>query len=57
MANAGNITLADHSITYHFRVSAAVLFEETYNEGELSLVSSTSTLFVPNPSNSMYNIV
>ena len=48
-ARAGNITLVDHSITYQFRVSAAVMVGQTVNEGELSAVSLKTTLFVPNP--------
>ena len=49
--NAGNVTLVDHSVTYHFRVSAAVFFEDSFNEGELSLVTPSAALFVPKPSN------
>jgi hypothetical protein len=46
---AGNITLVVHSITYQFRVSAAVSYDQTYNEGDLSPVGVNTSLFVPKP--------
>ena len=49
IATAGNITLSNHSITYEFRVSAAIMTGHTLNEGELSTVSASSTVFVPEP--------
>ena len=50
-ANAGNITLRDHSTTYHFRVSASVLVGPIFNEGDLSAISDSCALFVPKPGN------
>ena len=48
-ARSGIITLVDHSITYQFRVSASVMLAQTFNEGELSVVTPSATLFVPEP--------
>ena len=46
---AGNVTLVDHSVTYQFRVSAAVSVDGNLNEGELSAITANTTLFVPQP--------
>lgn len=48
-ARAGNVTLEDHSVTYQFRVSAAVMVGQNINEGELSAVTANTTLFIPEP--------
>ena len=48
-ATAGNVTLVDHSVTYQFRVSAAVMVDGNINEGELSAITINTTLFVPKP--------
>ena len=48
-ATAGNVTLVDHSLTYQFRVSAAVMVDGNINEGELSAITINTTLFVPKP--------
>ena len=48
-ARAGNITLEEHSITYQFRVSAGVVEGDVINEGELSDISVSSTVYVPEP--------
>ena len=48
-ARVGNVTLTDHSITYQFQVSAAVGNGETFNEGDLSIITASSTVFVPEP--------
>ena len=50
-ATSGNITLVDHSVTYQFRVSAGITDSETntVNEGELSTITESTTLFIPEP--------
>ena len=48
-ATAGNITLTDHSISYQFQVSAAVMNGQTLNEGDRSTVTASTVLFVPDP--------
>jgi hypothetical protein len=48
-AMAGNVTLVDHSVTYQFRVSAAIIASGDINEGELSTITINTTLFVPEP--------
>ena len=48
-ATAGNVTLVDHSLTYQFRVSAAVIVSGDINEGDLSAININTTLFVPRP--------
>ena len=52
-ATAGNITLTNHSITYEFRVSAAIMYGQTLNEGDLSTVTASTTVFVPEPGKSI----
>ena len=39
----------EHSVTYQFRVSAAVIESGDINEGELSAITINTTLFVPKP--------
>jgi hypothetical protein len=46
---AGNVTLVDHSVTYQFRVSAAIIASGDINEGELSAITINTTLFIPEP--------
>ena len=46
---AGNVTLVDHSVTYQFRVSAAIMSDGNINEGDLSSITTNTTLFVPMP--------
>jgi len=48
-ATAGNVTLTDHSISYQFQVSAAVMNGQTLNEGERSTITASTVLFVPEP--------
>ena len=50
-ARVGDITLVDYSIIYQFRVSASVMVDQTYNEGEMSAVTPNAILFVPKPGN------
>ena len=52
-ATAGNITLTNHSITYEFCVSAAVMYRQTLNKGALSTVTASTTVFVPEPGKSI----
>ena len=48
-ATAGNVTLTDHSISYQFQVTAAIMNGQTLNEGDRSSITTGTILFVPEP--------